>query len=40
LKKKQETALAELLEEFAMKKDIEMRAKFEKDRINKMLREI
>ena len=40
MKKKQEVALAGLLEEFSLKKDIEIRAKMEKDRINKMLRDI
>ena len=40
MKNKQEVALAGLLEEFSQKKDIEIRAKMEKDRINKMLRDI
>ena len=39
-KAEQEKALGDLLEEFNSKKDIEMRAKIEKDRINNELREI
>lgn len=39
-KAEQEKALGQLLEEFNSKKDIEMRAKIEKDRINNQLKEI
>ena len=40
MKQKQERELGELMKDFANRKDIELKAKFEKDAINKQLREI
>lgn len=39
-KQEQERQLGDLLKDFATRKDIELKAKFEKDAINKQLREI